>query len=328
MNLESALSKTREVIRLRHLALKTEESYTAWIVRFSRFISERCRDGSPESKMEAFLTQLARQNVAASTQNQAFCALLFLYRDVLKVTVGRVDALRAKTPIHLRYAPEQHEVMAVISRVQNIGGYPTGLIVKLLYGCGLRVTEPLNLRLSDVLLSESKLVIRSAKGGKDRFVPIPCALVRELSAQVEIAKAVSAADQLAGIPVKLPSLLASKYPHWQFSAKWAWLFPAHQPCRDPRTGQIVRWRCHEANVQRAVKAAARPIGLDITPHHLRHAYATHCLNRGANVRAIQEVMGHKHLETTQGYLHADAMSVPSPIDFTINHQLPQLSTPL
>jgi site-specific recombinase XerD len=314
MNLESALSKLRKIIRLKHLSLKTEDAYVAWIARFSRFISARCREGSPETKMEAFLTQLAHQDVAASTQNQAFFALLFFYREVQKVKLGKVDALRAKTPVHIRYAPERHEVLSLLARVEDVAGYPTRLIVNLLYGCGLRVTEPLNLRLADVLLSESKFVIRSAKGGKDRDVPIPCSVARELQAQVEIAKAISYADQLARIPVKLPGLLSQKYPHWQFSPKWAWLFPARETCADPRSGVIVRWRCHEANVQRCVKAAAKPLGLDITPHHLRHAYATHCLNAGTNVRAIQSAMGHKQLETTMGYLHAEALSVPSPLD--------------
>ena len=314
MKTSVAIEKLRAVIRLQHLSLSTEQSYVAWVERFSRFLMDHPSGDKPESKMEAFLTQLARQGVAAATQNQAFCALLFFYRNALQVEVGKVDALRAKVPTHLRYAPEQHEVLALLDRVQNVGGYPTRLIVRLLYGCGLRVTEPLNLRLADVLLSESKLVIRAAKGGKDRDVAIPCSLTGELMAQVAIGKAVSESDRLNRIPVKLPGLLASKYPHWQWSPKWAWLFPSHQPCADPRSGLIVRWRCHEANVQRAVKAAARPLGLDITPHHLRHAYATHCLNRGNNVRAIQSAMGHKCLETTMGYLHAEALSVRSPLD--------------
>jgi len=202
----------------------------------------------------------------------------------------------------------------MLAKVGDVGGYPTRLIVNLLYGCGLRVSEPLNLRLGDVLLAESKLVIRAAKGGQDRFVAIPCSLVGEIQAQIAVAKALAGADRVNRIPVKLPGLLATKYPHWQFSPKWAWLFPARQPCADPRTGQTVRWRCHEANVQRAVKAAAQPLGLDITPHHLRHSYATHCLNGGANVRAIQSAMGHKQLETTMGYLHAEALSVRSPLD--------------
>lgn len=315
MKLETAVEKMRDVIRLRHLALATEQSYTGWLERFSRFVGERCRaDWKPEKKMEAFLTQLARQDVSASTQNGAFCALLFFYREVMKVEIGKVDSLRAKKPIHLRYAPEESEVRQLLAAIEDVAGYPTLLIVKLIYGCGLRVTEPLNLRVKDVLLSESKLVICGAKGGKDRFVSIPCSLHAELAAQLAFAKSIGARDRLNRLPVALPDLLSKKYPHWQFSPKWAWLFPAHTSCVHPRTGTTVRWRCHEANVQRCVRAAARPLGLDITPHHLRHGYATHCLNRGQNPRAIQQAMGHSQLETTMGYLHAEAMSVKSPLD--------------
>lgn len=303
----------RDVLRRKHLAHATEEAYCGWLVRFARFVSERCQpDQKPEQKMEAFLTQLARQDVSASTQNSAFNALLFFYREVLKVQIGKVDSLRAKKPVHLRYAPEQHEVMAMIRNLKDESDYPTTLVIKLIYGCGLRVTEPLNLRVKDVLLAESKLVIRGAKGGKDRFVAIPCSLIEELRAQLAFAKSVAEKDRLARLPVKLPGLLATKYPHWQFSPKWAFLFPAHRPCEF--RGLVCRWRIHEANVQRAVRKAARPLGLDITPHHLRHAYATHCLNGGQNPRAIQQAMGHQSLETTMGYLHAEAMGVRSPLE--------------
>lgn len=313
MKLESAIEQTRNVIRLKHLSHSTEENYLQWLARFGRFVSERCdTDQKPEQKMELFLTQLAKQDVSASTQNQAFCALLFFYREVLKVTLGKVDSLRAKKPVHLRYAPEQSEVSALLRSLKDEADYPTTLIVKLIYGCGLRVSEPLNLRVKDVLLSESKLVICGAKGGKDRFVSIPCSLVPELKAQLAFAKSVSEKDRLSGLPVKLPGLLATKYPHWQFAPKWAFLFPAHRPCEF--RGVVVRWRVHEANVQRAVRKVARPLGLDITPHHLRHAYATHCLNGGQNPRAIQQAMGHSNLETTMGYLHAEAMSVRSPLE--------------
>jgi site-specific recombinase XerD len=313
MTLTEALQATRDILRRKHLSHATEESYCGWLTRFARFVAERCLpDQTPEQKMEAFLTQLARQGVAASTQNQAFCALLFFYREVLKVSVGKVDSLRAKKAVHLRYAPERHEVMAMIRNLRDEAEYPTTLIVKLLYGCGLRVSEPLNLRVKDVLLADSKLVLCGAKGGKDRFVSIPCSLVTELRAQLAFAKSVAEKDRLAGLPVKLPGLLATKYPHWQFSPKWAFVFPAHRPCEF--RGQVVRWRVHEANIQRAVRKAARPLGLDITPHHLRHAYATHCLNAGQNPRAIQQAMGHSQLETTMGYLHAEALAVASPLD--------------
>lgn len=304
----------RDVIRLRHLAFATEQAYCGWLARFARFVSDQCEpDWKPEQKMEAFLTQLAKRDVSASTQNGAFNAILFFYREVLKVDIGKVDSLRAKKPVHLRYAPELAEVMAMIRNLRDEADYPTTLIVKLIYGCGLRVSEPLNLRVKDVLLSESKLVVRGAKGGKDRFVSIPCSLIPELKAQMEYAKSVGEKDRLNRLPVKLPGLLATKYPHWQFSPKWAFLFPAHRPCEF--RGLVCRYRIHEANIQRAVRKAARPQGLDITPHHLRHAYATHCLNAGENPRAIQQAMGHSQLETTMGYLHAEALSVRSPLEF-------------
>jgi integrase len=184
----------------------------------------------------------------------------------------------------------------------------------LLYGCGLRVSEPLNLRVRDVELWHDRLIIRSAKGGKDRMVAVPCACVSDLQEQMDTAKAIWHRDQHAKLPVALPHLLAKKYPHYQFNLQWAWLFPAANACRDPRSGHFVRWRLHEANIQRAVRRGCRALGISVLPHELRHAYATHCLNSGTNPRAIQQAMGHKNLETTMGYLHAEALSVASPLD--------------
>lgn len=315
MTTGEAVQKVRDVVRLRHLSLATEESYTMWLRRFARFVSEQCDPlAKPEQKMAAFLTQLARQEVSASTQNQAFCALLFFYREVLKIELGKVDLLRAKKPVMVRTAPSVDEVRALLAAVPDVGGYPTALLVRMLYGIGLRVTEPLNLRVKDVLLSESRLIIRGAKGGKDRVVALPCSLVPELKAQLTQARAVWEMDKAKGLPVALPGLLAQKYSAWAHSWQWAWVFPALRPCQHPRTGETVRWRCHEANVQRAVRQAARPLGLCITPHHLRHAYATHCLNRGVNVKALQAALGHSQVETTIGYCHAEACSVPSPLE--------------
>jgi integrase len=179
---------------------------------------------------------------------------------------------------------------------------------------GLRVSEPLNLRVKDVLLGESRLIIRGAKNGKDRVVALPCSLAPDLSAQLQFARGVWEMDQRQGIPVQLPGLLSAKYPHWQHAWSWAFVFPSRNTCPHPRTGQVVRYRCHEANVQRCVRAAARPLGLAITPHHLRHAYATHNMNRGVPIKALAEAMGHATIETTAGYCHAEACSVPSPLE--------------
>jgi integron integrase len=314
MNADDAVNRLVEVIRLRHLAKATEDCYAGWLRRFARFLCDRKPAGTTEQKLEAFLSQLASQDVAASTQNQAFNALVFFYREALGQPLGDIKALRAKRPATLRSAPSVDEVRSLLDGVKDVGGYPTGLIVRMLYGMGLRVSEPLNLRVKDVLLAESRLLICGAKGGKDRMVALPCAVVPELKAQLTHARAVWERDRLAGIPVALPGLLARKYPQWATAWKWAWVFPARSVCRHPRNGETVRWRCHEANVQRAVRQAAGPLGLCVTPHHLRHAFATHLLERRVNPRAIQEAMGHASLETTMGYLHAEALSVPSPLD--------------
>src|SRR5258708_5420958 len=184
----------------------------------------------------------------------------------------------------------------------------------MLYGCGLRVSEPLNLPIKDIDLERRRFCIRGAKGGKDRVVAIPLCLISELTQQMQLARVVWERDQQNGMPVMLPHALARKYPEYQFSRGWAWLFPAHNTCRDPRSGRIVRYRMHEVNVQRAIKHARRQLGICVLPHELRHSFASHSLERGANPRAIQQVMGHTSLDTTMGYLHAEALSVPSPLD--------------
>jgi site-specific recombinase XerD len=160
MNIEAAEEKLRSVIRRRHLAYATEDTYAMWLRRFARFVCERSPEGAPALKMERFLTQLARQEVSASTQNQAFNAVLFFYREVLGIDVGKVDSLRAKGPQYIRTAPSVDEVRALLAGVKDTGGYPTRLIVRMIYGMGLRVSEPLNLRIKDVCLPESKVILR------------------------------------------------------------------------------------------------------------------------------------------------------------------------
>ncbi len=156
--------------------------------------------------------------------------------------------------------------------------------------------------------------IRGAKGGKDRVVVWPVSLIPEITQQLQHARAIWEEDQRTGTPLAMPEGLSKKYPEFQFNWMWAWLFPAHNICRHPRTGVLVRYRRHEANVQRAVKYACRQLGICVLPHELRHGYATHCLERGVNPRAIQAAMGHVSLETTMGYLHAESLSVRSPLE--------------
>jgi integron integrase len=314
MNATQAIERMRQALRRQHKALSTEDAYVFWLRRYLKALSVMDPALSSDKKVESFLTQLARDGVSASSQNQAFNALLYFYREVLEKPFGRINALRAKAPVHERHAPSVAETQALLQTVRNEGGYPTNLICRLLYGCGLRVTEPLNLRIKDIDLERHTLCIRGAKGGNDRVVVLPACLVTELTQQMEVARAVWQRDKQDGMPVMMPNRLAKKYPEFQFNWGWAWLFPAHHVCRDPRSGNIVRFRMHEVNVQRSVKHARRKLGISVLPHELRHAYATDCLQRGTNPRAIQKSMGHKYLETTMGYFHAEALSVASPLD--------------
>ncbi|MFO1452652.1 MAG: integron integrase [Opitutaceae bacterium] len=314
MNAEEAIHRTRAVIRRQHKALATETSYVSWLRRYMIAVQQYPPSFTSEQKLERFLSDLARErDISASSQNQAFNAVLFFYRDVLGRPLKGVDALRASKPARMRSAPSMDDTRALLKTIRNIGGYPTSLIARLLYGCGLRVSEPLNLRIKDVDLQRRRLCIRGAKGGKDRMVVMPEGLVPEINQQIRVAYATWVQDGRNGVPVMLPEGLARKYPDFQFTWKWAWLFPARSPLH-PRTRTLVRYRLHEVNVQRAVKIARRQLGICVLPHELRHGYATHCLERGANPRAIQAAMGHQSLETTMGYLHAESLSVPSPLE--------------
>ncbi len=314
MKSEIAIEKLRDVIRRKHFSLSTEDSYCGWLKRYCSYIKTFPPTLPSERKLEQFLTALAKKGVSSSTQNQAFNALLFFYREVMGMELENIQTLRAKCPAHIRHAPSREETLRLIKTLQEEAGFNVSLAVRLIYGCGLRVTEPLLLRIKDVNLESGKLIIRGAKGGDDRVVPAPCSTLEDLREQMKSARAIWKKDQLDKVPVVLPGQLAEKYPQSQFSWNWAWLFPAAQTCLHPRTGRKVRWRLHEANVQRAVRKACGKLDCSILPHELRHAYATHCLNRGTNPRAIQEVMGHKSLETTMGYLHAEPLAVASPLD--------------
>jgi site-specific recombinase XerD len=173
------------------------------------------------------------------------------------------------------------------------------------------------LRIKDINLDQATLSIRGAKGGNDRMITLPNSLKIEVAQQMHAARSVWLRDQQNQIPLELPQQLGKKYPEYLFAWSWEWLFPTHAVCPHPRTRQIVRYRMDEVNVQRAVKIARLKLGIMILPHELRHGYATHALEFGANPRAIQEAMGHKSLETTMGYLHAESLNVRSPLEMIL-----------
>jgi integron integrase len=313
---QETLARCRDLLRLQRKAWNTEKTYLGWIHSYIEWLRDHGREfGGTRARVEGFLTRLAHQGKAASTQNQAFNALLFLYEQVRRENLGDIRALRASRPVQARTSLPKADTLALLAGVKDVDGYPTRLIARLLYGCGLRVTEPLNVRIKDVDVAGSRLSIRGAKGGKDRTVKLPCGLMAEVVQQMTRAKVVWQADQLRGLPVQVPGELARKYKRAPFSWQWAWLFPAHRACKHPRTEEMVRFRMHEAYVQRAVKAAAVPLGLEAraTPHVLRHCFATHVLEAGANVRDVQACLGHAHLDTTMVYVHGDGERVVSPL---------------
>ncbi len=316
MTISDALKSLEDAARLRHLSLATERAYGRWLQSYIEAVRHYPPDWASERKVERFLTDEARRGVSASTQNQALNALMFFYGAVMGTPLGEMDALRVRRPAHVRVALSTEETRRLLEAVEDTGGYATRLVVWMLYGCGLRVTEPLELRRKDVDIEARRLVVRGTKGGKDRVVEVPPVLAADLAAQMRLARAVWTSDTKAGLPVALPGLLAKKSPRLAFTEAWAWIFPAHKPSKHPRTGEPVRWRMHEVNVQRAVRAAAAKAGLPgrITPHMLRHCYATHAHEAGATARDLQEALGHNHLDTTMRYLTPSRAGVRSPLD--------------
>jgi len=321
------LAQCVDLIRFRHYALGTEKDYCLVIGSYIDWLVKHGRD-LPDSRarVEAYLTAMAHRGCAASTQNKAFNALLFLYEQVRKEKLPEIQALRAKQSRHKRTALSREQTLALLNEVKDVGGYPVRLVAWMLYGCGLRVTEPLNLRIKDIDTAAWRLTLRGCKGGKDRTVILPEILRPALARQIEFARAVWKKDRETDLPVEVPGLLARKYPKAPHAWQWFWLFPAHAPCQHPRTNETVRWRMHEVNVQRGVKKAAEKLGLDglATPHVLRHCCATHILDAGGNVRDVQSLLGHASLETTMIYVHGDGERVRSPLDALPQHAPPNL----
>ena len=296
-------------------------SYIDWLVQNRETIGQFAESGD---KVKAFLTAMAHRGCAASTQNQAFNALLFFYEQVRCEKLPDIQALRAKQSRHKRTALPREQTLALLQAVPDVAGYPTALVAWLLYGCAMRVSEPLNLRIKDIDTTVWRLTLRGCKGGKDRTVIVPECLRPSMVKQLAFAKAMWQRDRESGLPVEVPGLLSRKYPKSPHAWQWFWLFPAHRACQHPRTGETVRWRMHEVNVQRAVKQAAETLGLDglATPHVLRHCCATHILDAGGNVRDVQDLLGHASLNTTMIYVHGDGERVKSPLEVLPSNVVP------
>jgi len=313
------LDRVRAAIRVRHYSLATERTYVGWIKRFIYFHQKRHPQDMGAAEVEAFLSALATElNVAASTQNQAKHALLFLYKEVLGVTLPWLDGITsAKVSKRLPVVLTVTEVQAMLRRLPND---TNGLIVRLLYGTGMRIKEALRLRIKDVDLARGEIIIREGKGGKDRITMLPAALVPELTNHIAERRRWHDIDLASGhADVELPDAIERKYP--KAGAQWAWqyIFAAPTYSTDPRTGVVRRHHWCERNIQRAVRTATQAAGIAklAHPHTLRHSFATHLLEAGYDIRTVQELLGHSDVATTMIYTHVlnkGGRGVVSPLD--------------
>ncbi len=312
------LDQLRDKIRVRHYSIRTEKSYVSWVRRFILFHGKRHpRDmGAPE--IETFLSHLAvNGRVAASTQNQALAAILFLYKQVLEIDLPWMkDVVRAKRPERQPVVLSRGEVTAVLERMSGV----PGLVARLLYGTGMRLMEGTRLRVKDVDFARSEIIVRDGKGMKDRVTMLPQSLIRLLELQLESAKVRHETDLDEGYgAVYLPFALERKYPNAGREWGWQYVFPAARRSVDPRSGAVRRHHADEKAVQRQMRSAVRQAGLikPATPHTLRHSFATHLLESGYDIRTVQELLGHKDVTTTQIYAHVlnrGGRGVLSPLD--------------
>ena len=302
----------------RKIAISTEQCYRVWIVKFLEFLAteESKKLDLSERKVEVFLSQMARDDYSKVSQNQAFNAVLFLYRHVLKKDLSDISALRCRRASRERYTPTQAEIMGMLHELRNTPTYNLRLAVSLLYACGLRVSEVCQLRIKDFDLNRQILTVFEGKGDKDRQVRIPDILLPAIRKQLSRAEALAEIDAAGGQPVQLPGRLDVKYPAWQFETRWHFVFPSPTPCPHPRTRKIVRWCLGPDVIQRAVKRAAEAAGVGgkVTPHCLRHSFCSHLLDGGENIKRVAEAMGHTDIRTTAGYGRKDCTQMPSPMD--------------
>lgn len=326
------LDQIRHAIRVRHMAKSTETAYIYWVKDFLTFFrQQRGRWIHPrdldDREVTEYLTYLATQRkVAASTQNQALSALLFLYRNILERKVS-FDAVRAKKPIHIPVVLSVEEIAKLLN---NIPQRPLNVMASLMYGSGLRLMECCRLRVKDVDIDRKQLNVRDGKGQKDRMVPLPVKMIEPIAHQRQTVARLHESDIEVGAgSVYLPHALDRKNKHLARQLGWQYLFPAKHLSRDPRShltpahkakAELRRHHVHPSGVTKAVKRAAKKTGIQkrISCHCLRHSFATHLLESGSDIRTIQELLGHADVATTMIYTHVATTGVTgvrSPLDF-------------
>ncbi|MEM7130450.1 MAG: integron integrase [Chloroflexota bacterium] len=311
------LNQVRDALRRRNYSIRTEKAYIDWIKRFIFFYNKRHPKEMGLTEIETFLIHLAvERHVAASTQNQARSALLFLYTQVLKIPLGKLEVIVAKKPQRLPVVMTRQEVSTVL---QLLSGTHQ-LLAKILYGCGLRLIECVRLRVQDLDFGRKQLYVRAGKGEKDRVTILPDAVADEWAEHLVRVNSVYEQDLSRGFgTVYLPHALERKYPNANKEWKWQYVFPSKSISTDPRSGIRRRHHLSESTVRKAVQQSVQlsRIPKRITPHTFRHTFATHLLEDGYHIRTIQELMGHKDVSTTMIYLHVmdkSHMNVRSPLD--------------
>jgi len=300
------LDEVRDVMRLKHYSIHTEKSYCDWIKRYVRFhgMSSRndLKDG--EKKVEEFLTHLAvDKNVSPSTQNQAMNALVFLYKKVIREPFYKeINSVRASKKINIPVVMTREETAKVISLMEGI----PQLVVKLIYGSGLRISEVIRLRIKDIDYDMKTINVRSGKGAKDRITTFPSSITQFIQGHLSKVKAIHEDDLALGHgKVYLPNALARKYKSAMREWGWQYVFPANNLSTDPRSGVIRRHHVDPSVINKAIKSAVRKVGLTkrISSHTFRHSFATHLLQRGTDIRTIQALLGHSDISTTMIYTH-------------------------
>jgi integron integrase len=312
------LDQVRERIRVLHYSRSTEKTYLHWIVGFIHFQKNRHPKEMGAPEVEAYLSHLATaREVASGTQNQAMHAILFLYKQVLGIDLPWLDGMtRAKESKRLPTVLSQTETRALLAHVDGL----PGLVIRLLYGTGMRLMEGLRLRVKDIDFSGRLIVVRAGKGDKDRIVPLPETLIDPLKARLAERRKMHDVDLAKGMAdVYLPYALARKYPNAGKEFGWQYIFAADGYSSDPETGVIRRHHLSEKTIQRHVREAARRAGIfkPTHPHTLRHSFATHLLESGYDIRTVQELLGHSDVSTTMIYTHVvnrGGRGVISPLD--------------
>lgn len=318
MSKQKLLDRVRREIRRRNYSYSTEKTYCQWVVRYVRFHNLTHPHDLVNRDIVRYLNFLANEcNLAASTQNQALSALVFLYEHVLQIPVGDLKNLkRAKKPKRLPVVLSKEQALAIINELNGVNQ----MVLELIYGAGLRISEALSLRIQDVDFSYHQITVWNGKGHKDRITMLPERVIPKLKIHIAKVRRLHTADLEKGLgKTILPNALSRKYPGAASKFIWQYLFPAKNRRRDPRSGTRHRYHISARNLRQTLKRASYTLNISkrVTPHTFRHSFATHLLANGYDIRTVQDLLGHKNLKTTSIYLHVlnrGGHGVKSPLD--------------